>query len=106
MTIISVHDQLGNQGVVMSGNDLPRTDVGIDADTISTRKVPTADLTRTRGTGVWFLGIDAAFNGVSMERNVRLLKADRFTRSNPNLLLNDVNAGNQFRDRVLNLQTG
>ena len=52
------------------------------------------------------LGVDAAFDGAAAEQDVFLAETERQTGGDPNLLLDDVDAGDHLRDRVLHLHPG
>ena len=60
--------------------------------------------TRRRHETARVFGIDTTFDGVSAERQVILGKAQPLAICNSDLLAHKVDAGNHFRDGMLNLQ--
>ena len=50
--------------------------------------------------------IDTAFDGMTPDNNVFLTQFQRLARGDPDLLFDQVNAGNSFGNRMLHLNTG
>src|SRR6478736_5042979 len=65
-----------------------------------------ADDARRRRERVWILGVDPALDRMPGERHVPLLEGQALPCGNPDLLLHDIHAGQELRDRVLYLQAG
>ena len=61
------------------------------------------DQPRTRREGVRTLGIDPALNAVADHLHVLLLPGQRLARGDPDLLLDEIDAGNLFGDGMLDL---
>src|SRR5262245_15529943 len=76
----------------------------IKADAGTAGRLPARNAAR-RGTeaGVGVLGVDAALDGTAALRDVLLAQAQFFPGSDPNLLAHQVDAGDQLRDGVLDL---
>src|SRR5262245_34048115 len=55
---------------------------------------------------VWIFRVDAALEGMSSLLDIRLPKWQRFSRGNQNLAANQINARDQFRYRVFDLNAG
>ncbi len=55
---------------------------------------------------VWILGINATFDGPTFHLEALLSVAQLAAASDPDLLLDDVNAGNHLSHRMLHLETG
>src|SRR5690606_33006144 len=51
-------------------------------------------------------GVDAALDGMAPERDIALAQREFLAGGNQYLLLHQVNTGDHFSDRVLNLDTG
>ena len=54
----------------------------------------------------WIFGIDAGFDRPAIEFDVGLLEAEGFAIGRADHLLNEIDAGDEFRDRMLDLQAG
>jgi hypothetical protein len=52
------------------------------------------------------LGIDAAFDGMALDDDVLLLDRERQARSDPDLLVDEVDPGDHLGDRMLDLDSG
>ena len=63
------------------------------------------DHTGRRHERVGILGVDPALDGMARERDVTLLVGEALAGRDPNLFLDDVNAGDHFGDRMFDLQT-
>src|SRR5450830_1403031 len=72
----------------------------------TTRYVPGGQAAGRRGELERVFGIDAALDGVALEFDVALAIAQLFAKSDANLFLHDINAGDHFRYRMFHLHTG
>ena len=61
---------------------------------------------RRRHEGIGILGIDAAFDRMSVPHDVALSESEALSRRDADLLLHDVDAGDHLGDRVLDLHAG
>src|SRR5690606_25332693 len=68
--------------------------------------MPVGDQAGRRHETIGIFGIDTTFNGMPFKGNVTLTQFERLTRSNKDLLLHQVNAGNAFGDGVFHLNAG
>ena len=81
-------------------------DRGIEPHTQAARGMELADGAGRGAEGEGIFRIDAAFDGMAFEHNVLLGEGQRRTRSNADLLADDVDAGDGFGHRMLHLQAG
>src|ERR1700730_6564796 len=100
---IPVRDDLADQRVVIRWNEIVVIDVGIDPNPRPARRVIGRDSPRRRHESVGVLGVDAAFDRVSVAHNVALSKSESLPRRDANLLLHNIDAGDHLRYRVLHL---
>src|SRR5690606_6949454 len=105
-TVVTVHDDLADHGVVVGRHEVAGIDVRIDAHTGAARGVPGGD-----ASGRWHeldrvFGVDAALDGVSAQLDLSLREGQLLARGNADLHLDDVDAGDQFCRRVLHLHAG
>ena len=66
--------------------------------------MPRSDAPGRRRELVRVFRVDAAFDGVTFDRNVALLDRHAFARRNANLDLHDIDAGNHLSHRMLDLE--
>src|ERR1700704_6263913 len=104
--IAAVHDQLGDQGVVIRWNVRPWAEAGVDAHPGAGGRHPGRD---ALGVGDEFskrvFGVDAHLDGVAGPRDVGLSEAQLHAGRDANLLFDDIDPGHRFGDRMLDLQT-
>jgi len=81
--------------------------VGIEANPRTARRLPARHCAR-RGAEIrrWILGIDATFHGHAAVDDLLLLEAQRLAGGDADLLADQVDAGDQLRHRVLDLDAG
>jgi len=106
-TGVSVNNQLADHAVVVRRNAVSVVDMGIDADAGTAGCVVERDLSgRWRKIAERIFRVDAAFNGMTVERYIFLRQGEFFPGGNADLFLDDVNAGDHFRNRMFHLHTG
>ena len=76
---------------------------GVDADAGPARHAERVDHAGRRRERLGVLGVDAALDGVAVERHVPLLERQALPRRDPDLFLDDVDAGDELGHRVLDL---
>ena len=104
--------QLGDHGVVEHADLVALADAGIVADGVVALIAlfrlliahQTADRRQEAAIGV--LGVDAALDGPAVDRQVFLLEAHGLARRRTDHLFDQIDAGDQLRHRVLDLQAG
>ena len=104
------HD-LGDHGVVVGSDPIARPDRGVHAHARARRHHPQPDATGRRRKGVrWILGGEAHFDRVA-DRSGRLrsrsqhARSERFAGRDPELLSHDVEARDELRDAMFDLQS-
>src|SRR5438093_2180742 len=102
----SMHNQLGDQGIVIRRNNVFGVSGSVDANSWSTRSVPACDLTGRRLMRDRIFGIDAAFECVSAEMDIILPVRQPLTRCNKNLVPHQIDTCDQFGHRMFNLNAG
>src|SRR5205823_14961075 len=85
-----------NQGVIVRGELGPRLDRRIHSDPRAARRMAARDQPRARREGVGTLGIDPALDAVADHLHVLLLPGQRLARGDPDLLLDEIDAGDFF----------
>jgi hypothetical protein len=103
---VAIGDHLGDHRVVMRRNGITLIDVRVDANPGPARGMIETDLARRRNEGEGIFGVDPAFDGMAAESQVALPEAQLLTGSNADLLGNEIDAGDQFGDRMLDLDAG
>ena len=99
----SVGDELGDHRVVVGCDLTARFDAGVDADIF--RPLHGNDLAGGRQkTVLGVFGIDARFDGVTIEADLRLRQRQTLAGSNAKLPLHQIESGDRFGDRMLDLQ--
>src|SRR5688572_25861786 len=79
---------------------------GVDAHARPARDAEGVDDAGGRREGHRILGVDPALNRVTGERHVPLLEGEPFAGRDADLFLDDIDARNPLRDRVLDLDAG
>src|SRR5712692_10983632 len=104
MAVAAPRRELGDHRVVIDWNFGAGVDARVDADAGAVGKMHRVDAAR-RGneTGGRVLGIDAAFDGRAVLREIALRKRQRFARGDLDLRLDQIDAGHEFGDRMLDL---
>ena len=95
-----VCDQLCDQRVVAGADLVALLDAGVDAH--SRRQPQPFERPRLRQERPGILGVEAHLDGVPVGE-ARRPSGKAFSRSDPQLLLDEVEAGDRLRDRVLDL---
>src|SRR5262249_49271801 len=102
--------QLGDDGVVVERNLATLVDAGVDAHghaagTALRRWAVAHQATdRRQEVAQWILGIDAGLHRPPRELDVALRELEPLARRNADHLLDQIDAGHEFGDRVLDLQ--
>ena len=99
-------DNLPDQRIVVGRNDVVVINVGIDTNARPTRHVILIDPPRRRHKGIGVFRVNSALDGMAAIDHIALADAQLFSGGDANLFLNNVDAGNQFRHRMLDLNTG
>src|SRR5579863_5400404 len=87
LPVFSLHDQLGNQRIVIGGNAITRITSCIHSDTGPSRKDKDVENTRRwRKMVRRILRVDAKLDGMSLKFDVLLLELELFTPGNLYLL--------------------
>ena len=68
--------------------------------------MPFGNFTRAGSESLRVFGVDPAFDRMTVELDVLLLKAKRSSAGNADLFADNVNAADGFGDRMFNLQAG
>src|SRR5262249_12064785 len=102
-----MHEELGHQRIVVGRHALAGDYARSDTDARPTGRLPARDEARrrpkTRG-GV--LGVDPALHRAAAVNYVLLNKRQPLSRRDADLLADQIDAGHQFRDRMLHLDAG
>ena len=97
-------DQFADHRIVVRWYTVARVNVRIPANSKTARNVDLLDLAgRRHEILVRVLCVDATLDGGTATGNVALSEGELLARSDSNLLLNQINAGDQFGNRVLDL---
>ena len=102
----SMHNQLGDQGIVEWRDNVFGIRRSVDANSRSTRSVPACDLAGRRLMRNRIFGIDAAFECVAAEMDIILPVRQLLTRCDKDLVAHQIDTCNEFRYRVFNLDAG
>src|SRR5262249_15607421 len=102
----SMHDQLCNQRVVVWRNHVLCICRSVDSNSPSSARMPGRDLSWRRLVSHRILSVDPAFKSVSAKLNVALSVGKSLTGSNEDLISDDIQPGDQLRDRMLHLNPG
>src|SRR5690606_34312699 len=99
-------DQLADQRVVVRRYLVAAVQVRVDPHTVAARCVEDADRTRAGQEAGRVFGVDPAFDGMAANHHVLLLQAQRQTATHLDLVLDDIDTGDHFGNRVLHLDPG
>src|SRR5204863_4269835 len=90
--------------IVMWRDGVAGVGMAVDPNTASTRRVIHFDATG-RGTEIveGIFSVDTTFDGVTFEDQIALGESEGLTHRDENLLLHDIDAGDLFSDRMLDL---
>jgi hypothetical protein len=105
IAIAAVDDQLADQRVIIWGDPISRIDGAIDPDPQTAGRMIVDYLTRRRPKTCRMFGIYPALDRMALEDDVFLGKTQRCAGGNLDLLIDEINTGNHFRDRMLDLNT-
>src|SRR5690606_33536896 len=100
---VAVREHFRDQRVVVGRNRVAAVHVAVDADAWAARRVPQRHGAGRRHEGLRILGVDAAFDRVAAETYVFLLERELFARGNLELRAQDVDARDELRDGMLDL---
>jgi len=103
---LGMDDELGDHRVVVREDLVLVVDGAVDPDPHSTGCMVAVDLAGEGGKLEGILGVDAALDGVAGDLDVGLFEAQRDSGGATNLFLDDIDAGDHFGDRVLDLNAG
>src|SRR5690606_4305541 len=106
LAVAAVNDQLADQAVVIGRDRIAGVDGAIQTHAQAAWGVELGDRARGRGEGVRVLGVDPHLDGVAFEGDVFLREGQRQARSDADLFAHQIDAGDHFGDRVLDLQAG
>src|SRR5690349_5753438 len=103
-TSLAMHDQLGDERVVIGRNDVTLVAVRVDAYVLARRRLPRRDPTRARPEIFerQFRG-DAAFDRVAAEHDIGLLNREALACRDAQLLLYEIDSRDHLGDGVLYL---
>src|SRR6185503_17589127 len=101
--MLAVRDDFGDQGVVVRRHCIAAIHVAIHANTGTARRMPEAHRARRRNERLWILGVDAALDRMAAPADVFLRERQAFAGRDGELCLDDVDAGHELGDRVLDL---
>src|SRR4051812_6111482 len=102
--VAAVDDDLRDHRIVVRRDRAVRVREGFDADAGAARDAERVDQPWRRHERLGILGVDAALDRVAREHDVALLERQPLTRRDPDLLLDDVDAGYHLGNRMLDLQ--
>jgi hypothetical protein len=109
LVAVAVHDQLGDHRVVEHRDLAAVVNAGIDALVVG-GLLRRLELDQAAGGGQEaaerVFGVDPAFHGPAVDLHVGLGERQLFAVGDADHLLDQVEAGDQFGDRVFHLQTG
>src|ERR1700693_6661491 len=104
-TVFSPRNQFSQHRVVFVGDRPAAVDSIIEAYARTGGDAPIEDSSgRKEKIVVGILRVNAAFDGMAAESDIFLRERQRFAASDPDLKFNDVQPGDQFRDRMILLE--
>ncbi len=103
LTRVAVSDDLADHGIVIGRDEIVVVHMRIDADAGAAGHMPVGDASGRRYESVGVLGVDAAFDRMAAELDILLAERQFFAGRDADLLLHDVDAGDHFGDRMLDL---
>ncbi len=104
---VGMHDEFADHRVVVRGDSITVYAVRVHAHARTARGVEAADRAgRGREVAVRVLGVDAALDRVAGDLDVFLLEPERLARRDADLRLDEIDARDEFRHRVLDLEAG
>lgn len=106
LPVPSMSDDLGDHRIVERNDHHIRFHGGVDSDAESTRRTVLGNHAWTGRKLLWVFGIDATFETVADEFDVLLLERQRLSVGEPDLFLDEVDAGHHFGDRMFDLDAG
>jgi hypothetical protein len=102
--VFAVGDELADHGIVSGRNGVAGIGMAVDADSPAPGRVIHFDAARAWTEFVkGIFGVDAAFDGVAFELDVALGMLEGFAHGDHDLVANEVDAGDFFGNRMLNL---
>src|SRR4051812_902634 len=102
----SVDDQLGDHRIVIRRYPIAGVEAGIDADVHAAGGDVILHQARRRSEGLGVLGVDPAFDGVAAKLDLVLLAGEALAARDADLLADEVDAGDIFGYRMLDLEAG
>src|SRR5690606_16226505 len=106
VTVIAIGDELGDHRVIVRRHRIAGKHVRIHAHARTARRVPGPDPAWAGGELVRVLGIDAAFDRMAAQLDVALAQIELLASGDTQLLLDQIDAGDHFGDRMLDLDAG
>src|SRR5258708_21940964 len=103
LTRVAVGDELADERVVVGRDVVVGVDVRVVADARAAGDVVLRDAPGRGHEGVRILGVDAALDRVAFLHDVLLAELELHARGHADLLLHDVDAGDELGHRVLDL---
>ena len=105
LTVSPMGDDLGDHRIIEGDDHHIRFHCRVDAHAESAWRAVFGDHPWRRRELFRIFGIDAAFEAVSNKLDVLLLEREGLTVGEPDLFLNEIDAGHHFGDRMLYLDT-
>ena len=103
LAVISMRNYFGDQRIIMRGYKVIGIDVGVNANTWPPGHMETRNASWRGYEGDRILSVDAALDRMASQHDIFLAIPQLLAGSNTHLLLNDIDAGNHFSYRVLDL---
>ena len=99
-----MHDELGDQAVVLRWHRIALIERAIDTHAQAARRVIAGDQAGRGGKAVGVFRIDAAFDGMALQLDVALPVAQRGSGGDADLLAHDVDSAHRLGNRMLDLE--
>ncbi len=102
-TVVAPCDQLGDHRIIVGRDAAFGVGGRVDPDARAARQVKCGDGSRGRSEFLRVLGVDPAFDGMPRVLDVLLPEGERFPGGHLDLLLDQIDPGDHFGDRMLDL---
>jgi hypothetical protein len=106
LPVPSMRNDFGNHGVVERDDHHVGLHDRVDSHTESAWRAVLGDHSRTRRKFFWIFGVDAAFETMPDEFDVLLFEREGLPVSEPDLFLDEIDAGHHFGDSMFDLNAG